>query len=396
MNLVILVHIALLLGIGTVALLFSRGAAVLLLLLPASQMLGFVDPMAIAEKGLFDIHLLIAVVIAGLIAASVKHVREVREARFFTPVIVLTLLWIYGVLYPVTTGASSLFYSLKASKEFLTVLCYFGIMLFVRTERDVRWGWRCLLGLGLYYSFLEVTAQLLGESLLKQMTFDYRREGHWFWKVYLSFWPVILITFLHAFFEVSYSVRRAYFNLILGSLGLLLTFFRSYLLGVAGAIPLILAFARRGVSAIMSQFVVLGSIFAAAIVMVALFSGSGSDKGSLFDRFVTSGLIELHTQKGGALEGREAFAKERRKILRQSPFMGYGFIDKDSKAGMVFRQQVTGDMLGFIDKGDLDTALKFGYIGQVILYGTFGYLAWILIRLAKQRLQPSLNVRCLA
>lgn len=397
MSLVALVHIALLLSIGTVGLLFSRGAAVLLLLLPASQMLGFVDPMSIAEKGIFDIHLLIGIVIVGLIAASGKHLGELREGRFLAPLIILTLLWGYGVLYPLTTGASSLFYSLKASKEFLTVFCYFGIMLFVRTERDVRWGWRCLLGLGLYYSLVEIAVQVFGESLLKQMTFDYRREGQWFWKIYLSFWPVILITFLHAFFEISHNVRRTYFNFLLGSLGLVLTFFRSYLLGVAGAIPLILTLARRGMSTIMVQFIILGTVIAFAIVMVTLFAGSGHEKkGNLFDRFITSGLVELQTQKGGALEGREAFAKDRRKILQQSPYLGFGFIDKESKAGLRFRQQLTGDMLGFIDKGDLDTALKFGYIGRTILYGTFVYLAWILIRLANQRLQPTLNVRCLA
>ncbi len=397
MSLVVLVHITLLLSIGAVGLLFSRGAAVLLLLLPASQMLGFVDPMSIAEKGIFDIHLLIGIVIVGLIAASGNHLGELREGRFLAPLIILTLLWCYGVLYPLTTGASSLFYSLKASKEFLTVFCYFGIMLFVRTERDVRWGWRCLLGLGLYYSLVEIAVQVFGESLLSQMTFDYRREGQWFWKIYLSFWPVILITFLHAFFEISHNVRRTYFNFLLGSLGLLLTFFRSYLLGVAGAIPLILTFARKGLSTIMVQFIILGTVIASAIVMVALFAGNGHEKkGNLFDRFITSGLVELQTQKGGALEGREAFAKDRRKILQQSPYLGFGFIDKDSKAGLRFRQQLTGDMLGFIDKGDLDTALKFGYIGQTILYGTFVYLAWILIRLANQRLQPTLNVRCLA
>ncbi len=82
--------------------------------------------------------------------------------------------------------------------------------------------------------------------------------------------------------------------------------------------------------------------------------------------------------------------------MNGSPYVGYGFIDKDSEAGILFRKQIIGDLLGFIDKGDLDVALKFGYLGQVLLYGTFAYFSWSLIRIARQNIQPLLSVRCLA
>lgn len=397
MNIVVLLNLTALLTLGAVLIFFSRGAAVLLMLLPASQMLGLIDPLAIAAKGIFDIHLFILILTLGLILLSVHRLRELSRATFVIPYMILFLLWIYGVVFPVATNNSSLFFSLKASKEFMTVFTYFGVFLFLRTERDVEWGWRFLLWLGLYYSGLEILSQVLGETLLKHMTFDYRRESHWFWKVYVSFWPVILITFLHTFFELTQYARRSYLSLILGTCGILLTFFRSYLLGVVGAIPLCLLLARQSVLRIASKGLLLGGMIAVAVLVVTLLiSGSLDSMGKMFDLFISSGFDEMQTQKGGALEGREVYAKERRKILNGSPYVGYGFIDKDSEAGILFRKQIIGDLLGFIDKGDLDVALKFGYLGQVLLYGTFAYFSWSLIRIARQNIQTLLSVRCLA
>jgi len=397
MNSVVLLNIALLLSAGMLALFYSRGAAVLLLLLPASQVLGLVRPMAIAEKGVMDVHLLVALIIMGLIIASVSQFHELSRARLIVPLLCLSGFWIYGVLYPLRDGGSTLLYSLKASKEFSTIFSYFAILLFLRTERDVRWGWRFLLGLGLYYSVLEIATQAMGEGLLRHLTFEYQREGGWFWKVYVTFWPVILIAFFHAFFKLTQRAGRPYGALLLGSFGLLLTFFRSYLLGAAGAIPLVLMLARGRVRTIMSQIAFFGIVVGFAILVMGLFLDRTSGKeGGVFDLFVMSGLTELQTQKGGAIEGREVFAKDRRMILQRSPYSGYGFIDKDSKAGRRYQEHMTGDMLGFIDKGDVDTALKFGAVGRALLYATFAYVAWALIRLANQRLGPTLNARCLA
>lgn len=147
----------------------------------------------------------------------------------------------------------------------------------------------------------------------------------------------------------------------------------------------------------MSKAALLGGMTVVAVAVVATLIGGGVDAMErMFDQFISSGINELQTQKGGALEGREAFAKERRRILDDSPYLGYGFIDKESKAGIAFQRQIKGDMLGFIDKGDLDVALKFGYLGQLVLYGTFLYLSINLIQLARQKLQSMFSVRCLS
>jgi hypothetical protein len=151
------------------------------------------------------------------------------------------------------------------------------------------------------------------------------------------------------------------------------------------------------VGTIMSQIAFFGIVVGFAILVMGLFWDRTSGKeGGVFDLFVMSGLAEMQTQKGGAIEGREVFAQDRRMILQQSLYSGYGFIDKDSKAGRRYQEHMIGDMLGFIDKGDVDTALKFGAVGRALLYAIFAYVAWALIRLANQRLHPTLSGRCLA
>jgi hypothetical protein len=158
-----------------------------------------------------------------------------------------------------------------------------------------------------------------------------------------------------------------------------------------------LLFARQKLGAIGSKVALLGGAISVALLVVTVLIGGSFDYvEQLIDQFVSSGITELQTQKGGALQGREAFARERRTILKGSPYVGYGFIDKDSKAGILFNKQVIGDTLGFIDKGDVDVALKFGYLGQALLYGTIMYLSWGLIRIARQNIHSLLSVRCLA
>ena len=397
MNSVVFVNIAIILSVGLLGLYFSRGAAVLLLLLPASQVFGLVRQADIVERGIVDVHLILALAIAGLIVASFGRVPELAKARFLIPALIWIGFWAYGVVYPLRHGGSTLFYAVKASKEFLTVFSYFAVALFLRTERDVQWGWRFLLGLGLYYSVIEMAAQVLGEGFLRRLTFDYQPEGVRFWKVFVLFWPVILIAFFHAFFELVLRVNRSYLSLLASGFGLLLTFFRSYLLGAAGAILVVLVMARRNVNSIASGALFFGFVLGTAVVLMALVGGGKvTSPGGALDHFVLSGIRELQTQKGGSIEGREVFAQARREILQRNPYTGYGFVDKESKLGRRFQEHMVGDMLGFIDKGDVDTALKFGIPGRALLYAVYAYLAWTLIQLARQRLRPMLDVRCLA
>lgn len=352
--------------------------------------------MSIAIKGTFDIHALLALILAGSILFSIHRLGDLRRARLFTPMLILAAFWLFGVIYPVLQGYSSLFYSLKASKEFLMIFAYFGVFLFLRTEKDVKWGWSLLLALGFYYALLEIIAQILGLSLLNHLAFAYRKEAFIFWKVYLQFWPVILIALLHSYYESVYGLGGAYLRTAVGFIGLLLTFFRSYLLATVSVIPCMLLLSKQGLDKTFWKSFALVGTAGAALLTVGITMGNGLDKiEGISDEFVFSGVTELATNSGGALVGREVFARPRRKIIDKSPYLGYGFIDKESKYGLAVKKQVIGETLGFVDKGDVDVEVKFGYLGGALLYGTFIYLVVILLGLARRGLNPQFSVRCL-
>lgn len=391
-----LVSVSLILLVGFLIIFISRAGLILLILLPASQMLGFLDPMSIAIKGAFDIHALIALILMVALLFSFNHFGDLRRASLFKPVLMMVCFWFIGVVYPVWQGYSSLFYSLKASKEFLMIFSYFSVFLFLRTEKEVKWGWYFLTALGLYYAILEIAAQVFGATLLSHLTFSYRKEAFIFWKVYPQFWPVILIALLHSYYESLLSERHTYLRTALGCLGLLLTFFRSYLLATVAVVPtMLLLFKQSFGKTLARSFALIGTVSLAVLTIAFLIGGGVEKVEGLSDEFVVSGITEIATHSGGALAGREVFAKSRRKILEKSPYFGYGFIDKDSNYGLTLRTQVLGETLGFIDKGDIDVALKFGYLGGALLYGTFFYFIIILMRFARKDLSPQLSTRCL-
>lgn len=395
MNISVVISLSAILLIGLIVMHFHRGFLVLLMLLPASQFLGFIDPMAIAIKGIFDIHALVLILIAIAVTASISRWSELGSAVLLKPILMFGLLWLYGVIYPVVVGDSTLFYAIKASKEFLTIFTYFAVFLYVRSEKEVRFCWYVLIGLGIYYSLLEMAAQVMGPALLSHLVYAFRKEM-FFWKIYPPFWPVILVAFLHAYYEHVLAARHAVLRIGIASIGLLLTFFRSYLLATVVTVPIMMLLGRLGVMRTLIQGAVITIVISFAVVGIAFTAGDGRDSfDKLSEHFIFSGVEEFGSQSGGALAGREVFARDRRELIDQNPYTGFGFIDKDSDFGRAATKHIAGDLLGFIDKGDVDTALKFGYIGRVILYGTAIYLIYLLIRVVRERLTISISVRAL-
>jgi hypothetical protein len=392
----VLIAVALLAIFTAAALYHSRGTLVLAMLVPGSQMFGLLDPMVFAVRGVLDIHLLIMMLCALVGVCAIGHARDFREAKFKRYILILGLLWIYGVIYPVSHGYSSLFLALKASKEFMTLFVYATVFLFLRTQQDVEAGWKVLIAFGILYSLIELAGLILGRTVLELLHFHYWQEGR-YWKVLLPFWPVILIACLHGLFLHVLGLSRAYGSLLVCTFGLFLTFFRSYVLATLAVAPVVQALGPGRLSTLLSR----GSVALASVAMVTLFAvvlvgGSGVSFGKVYDTFIGSGLAELRSQRGGSLEGREVFANERRRVLAMNPNFGFGFVDREAIGWLHLEQKLTGDHLGFIDKGDVDTAITFGRVGRVVLYGTFAALAIRLIRMARRTGSPQMAARCLA
>lgn len=397
MSMSLLFAIVLTLVAGAVATLMNRAAFVLLLLLPASQVFGLLDPMSFIAKGVFDYHALFLIIIVAGIVMSLSRLPELQGSLFTAPILVFMGLWAYGVLYPVVQHYSTLFYSLKASKELLVLLAYFGVFLVLRTQSHVDQAWRFIFILAMFYSILEIVAQPLGGTIMQFFAYDYRPEGEYFYKVFVPFWTVIVLGFMVAFFELALGAARPMTSLAVMGLGLLLTFFRSYLLASFAAIPIVLLLSGQGLFRTAAKGMALTAVLGATLLTVAVLVGGSEGMEQLADDFVFSGVTEVMTDTGGSLQGRERYTKDRIDILEKSPYLGYGFIDKESELGRVFRSRMTyGDTMGFVDKGDLDLKLKFGYIGTGIVYFLVLFMVMRLVRLARGDWPPVFKARCLS
>jgi len=388
----------LVLGFGSA--IIWRGNLVLLMLLPASEFLGFVDPMKIAVRGMFDIHALILLIIIGSVALSIFRIKDFFLAELFRPIFLFFLFWLYGVFNPLLSGNSSLFYSIKSSKEFLTVFSFVAILLFLRTKKDVDFGWKCLIGLGLYYSVLEISGQFIGPLLKEKMSYHMRVEEGFFWKIYAPLWPVILLALFSSYYNSALKLSRPFVKLSVSAVGLLLTFFRSYLLAALVALPVVLFINGQGLVRTFSRATLLffSICFCLLLIGAVTFSMGGkfASVDRIADKFFVSAVKELATQTGGALKGRENVTVAKRKLLREESIAGYGFIDKDSKFGKKISKIIRGDNLGFIDMGVLDVPIKFGYVGFCLLLLNVIYIIYLLRKMALSSESDEFKVRCMS
>lgn len=399
MDIYVLVYLLLIALICFVSIMFFKGSLILMMLLPASEFLGFVDPMRIAVKGMFDIHALIVLIIFITIIVSLQKIQILASSNFIIPFIVFIFIWLFGVIYPYISGNSSIYYSLKASKEFMTIFSFFSIVLFFKTQKDIDFGWKCLIFFGIYYSILEITGQFVGPFLKSMMSYHMRREDVFFWKIYAPFWPVIIVALYYFYFEFALQKSKPVFKLGITAFGLLLTFFRSYLLATMVALPLVIIFTGVGFSLALLRTTLLGVFCGTCLIMLVFISFvMGSEAlsvGSITDKFLVSAIKEVTTQSGGSLQGREKVTERRRELLSKSPYIGYGFIEKESKFGKQAKRIVDGDNLGFIDMGLLDVPIKFGYIGFAVLMINIIYIFRSLIRMSKASENIIFKVRCL-
>lgn len=383
--------------IGSIAIAKNRGAAILIIAVLSSSMLGLLDPLSFAIKGVFDVHAIFIVFFTFLILSSASNLKQLKDSFFLYFCFAYFIFWLVGVLLPIINDHSSLFYAIKASKEFMMFLSYFAIFLFIRNISQLEFAWKILIYWSLYYSVLELLAQALGANLQNYIKYFIRPEPPFFWKLYPPFWPVILISLLHTYYDLVVSRKNALLQLSTLFVGLAFTFFRSYLLATFATIPLLLFVSKIGATKTLLRILILLTISTTAIVIVSFWLGKGIDSfNELTDDFVFSGIRELQENKGGSIEGRAIYAEERKELLKQSPYIGFGFIDKDSLFGQNIKNFITGDMLSFIDKGDIDIKLKFGNIGFGILNLLYlVYIGKIIIFIRTKKASNKLKVRLL-
>ena len=83
MDLYVLVYLLSIIIFGFGSTIIWRGNLILIMLLPASEFLGFVDPMKFAVEGAFDIHALLSLIIFLTILVSIHKLKLLIKSPFF-------------------------------------------------------------------------------------------------------------------------------------------------------------------------------------------------------------------------------------------------------------------------------------------------------------------------
>lgn len=391
MTFVAVTTVVMLLVLGVVLLLWNRGAIVIAVLIPASDFLGWINPSVILVKGAFDTFAMLMIFIVLALLLSIFRLGEFSKAIFRWPFLILAVLWLYGLVAPVLRGDSGWSLAVNASKEFMMILAYPAMFLFLRTERQLNVAWNALLALGIYYCVLETVAQIGGVGFMNATSYYYRPDDFGLWKLYVQFWPVILIFLLNAVYNSAVRGKLALTSVLLGGIGLFLTFYRSYLLATMVAIPLVAIWARVRLGRTILAGAALGGVVLTAIGVVSAASGSqGLGIGDVGDDLLFSSFNELLDDTGGSLGGRKLYANELFKLADAHPLIGYGFVKQEAELiQKLHLKTFAGGMLGFVDKGNADVMIKFGYVGAAALYGAFFWIAVIAIRRVK-RIEPGI------
>lgn len=367
------------------------GLLVLVLLLPASQFFGVVDPMTLAVAGRFDIHALLIVLLVATALLLGGPARELRHGSFRAPVIVLILVWMIGTALPVLRGESTAWQAIEASKEQMMLFGYFATFLVVREARSIRVGWQALVFFGVGYSVLSILGQVAGPSVLAVLDYDTQPDLLGLTKIYIPFWPLILLGMYAGFTRWLAGHPNGKWVFALCTVGLVLTFFRSYLL--ASIVTLFfLAWMLRVPG---TRLAAVGGSLALVGVLAVIVVGLGTGRGGVpkvADAFVLSGITELATGTGGALAGRAAYVQQLVAVTEQRPLGGYGFLNPESTgAARLPLESFAGSTLGFIDNGLADMIVKFGYGGATLVYLTWVVVLFRAVRMARAPLPLELR-----
>lgn len=369
-----------------------------------SQFFGIVAENDFAELGIFNINSTLLIIYFIAILLSVTRLSEFRKSLFFYPFIAIMLLLAHGIIYPWAQDFSTLFYSIKQSKDFVNYIAFFAIFLYIRSNDDLDKSWRILAFFALYFTFIEVAATISPETVFKYISYFHSLQKKLFYKVYVPVFPVIIIMFLYSLYKSM--IEKKPVNLLIAfilSVGVILTIFRAYILGLIFVVPGVMFLSGKYVISIRSIVLFLALLMVSISIVSYL---SVSNDNSIYDEFVarykatintfiTSGMHEIKTHSGGSLLGRDAASVGLEKLIKLRPMLGWGFIDRDSSVGKIIISPSYGytraSAFGFVDKGYLDVIAKVGIIGALILYGSLIYVfarLIILLRIANNvRLQ---------
>ncbi|MGD9504953.1 MAG: O-antigen ligase family protein [Syntrophobacteraceae bacterium] len=365
----------------------KRELLVFWLLLIASQLFGIFHEYSFGLLGWFDINSMLVLICMFTIMLSLGNLGELRQSCFAVYFIFLFGFWAYGVILPTLAGWSSFYYCVRESKEYLNYIAYLSVFLFIKDLKQVKNCFRFMIFFAAYFTALELLPIFLGIRSVGWLQYAYRPEQVFLTKIYIPIFTIMVFVLLYKFFyslnnetNIKYTLSLSFYVI-----GVLLSFYRAYILATVFSVGAVLVTLRR----VRETFYFTASAVVTLLLAIfIIFSVTPSYSFSkMVDSFFASGIYELYTGKGGSLGARKTATKGRLKLIEEKLWTGWGFLNANSEGGRKLKQAVgrtASGSIAFVDKGYVDVAGKFGVIGAVGFYGVFVLLFMKLLRIARR------------
>lgn len=312
--------------------------------------------------GLFSVHI-VDIVLLSLIPLGFS--RRLKRSMVSTPILILMCYAVFSALYGLVTGNTDFNHSMRGLRTFSYYIVFFVVVGRAYSPKSARILLRGLVILAIVTSLGMIIQYVVGEGIqiLPRRVETLRTDGIEMAGVTRILPPGQTLVF----FVFTVAIARLLFNrnadwkkediliaLLTGS-GVLLTFNRSYWIGVTIAVFALGVFGER-------RRVLLGvACLIVFVTMVALFTNLFPDNRlaiAFSDRAITL-LKPADVLEEGSLQGRLAEQKMAWARFSESPILGLGIGASWNKAKLRF------DSTGYMHNGYMWVLTKMGVIGGV-------------------------------
>lgn len=254
---------------------------------------------------------------------------------------IILLFYLYGVLYPVLNGSSTLLQSVIASKEFSSL---FLIHYLVIHEKSITTNF--ILKIISFFSYYFLTVLLIFALFNVVLPPQYEKGTDYI----QIFYPSIISLFLFVKASQANTIRKKIIATILVAIWAFCMYFEGH------------------------TAILITTLLGCLVIIYRLpFLKLTKNYKSLFISGIALSLILLvlptnkylnELSETSAFKSRRTYNSARFELIKEKPLQGYGFLLKS--ATDLDRRSVYTESLSFIDSGYVDLLGKFGYIGTLI------------------------------
>lgn len=326
-------------------------------LLATTKFLGFIDIDSILINnyalGFFLLNII------TLVSIFIKQNSTSISKRVFSLIIMISMIFGFGIIYPNIMGFSNFFQSIIGGKEFL----YLSILLYLIAKDksiDIQVVLKFIKFIGLYLSIILII------NFIADISPIYYEKKSFIVKslevYYLTYISLAMFIIYHEYLEKKIAVIKFFYFLIIMTIGLVIGQHNAILITTLIGLISFYILAKKNILSF--TYLLKKIIIIIAVMFIIMLS---------FEELRNSVLKKINgTIKGTdiALIARDNVNIFRWDAINKEPYFGYGFIHQSSNISKHLvdtEKSIYTRELYVIDSGYVDLLIKFGYVGTFLL-----------------------------